>query len=89
MYTYIVERDVSVTKVITTLGYIFLLRLPMAIAPKAIGMAAEALVSFRRIENFLFHGTCVWSYFLDNCVYLSQNTQPISLMEHRYGDSEL
>ena len=57
VYAYLVENDVSVTKVITTLGYIFLLRLPMAIAPKAIGMAAEALVSFRRIENFLFHGT--------------------------------
>ena len=63
VYTYIVERDVSVTKVITTLGYIFLLRLPMAIAPKAIGMAAEALVSFRRIEDFLFHGTWCSCYF--------------------------
>jgi len=64
VYTYIIVDgdDINVTKVITVLGYIFLLRLPMAITPKAIGMASEAMVSFRRIEEFLFHGTEISSH---------------------------
>jgi ATP-binding cassette, subfamily C (CFTR/MRP), member 1 len=52
-YQYI-YKDITVEKVIVVLAYTNLLRLPMAIMPRAIGQFIESLVSFRRLEKFYF-----------------------------------
>ena len=46
--------DITVDKVIVVLAYTNLLRLPMAIMPRAIGQFIESLVSIRRLEKFYF-----------------------------------
>ena len=46
--------DITVDKVIVVLAYTNLLRLPMAIMPRAIGQFIESLVSMRRLEKFYF-----------------------------------
>ena len=50
-YQYIYQ-DITVDKVVVVLAYTNLLRLPMAIMPRAIGQFIESLVSYRRLEKF-------------------------------------
>ena len=50
------EKDFDVSKCITVLGYMNLMRLPMALMPKCTGAFVDSLVSHRRIANFLFKG---------------------------------
>ena len=45
--------DLNVNLMITVLAYINLIRLPMAIMPRAVGALAEAVVSAKRLERFL------------------------------------
>jgi ABC-type multidrug transport system fused ATPase/permease subunit len=52
-YQYIYQ-DITVDKVVVVLAYTNLLRLPMAIMPRAIGQFIESLVSYRRLEKFYF-----------------------------------
>jgi ATP-binding cassette subfamily C (CFTR/MRP) protein 1 len=47
-------QDITVPKVIVVLAYTNLLRLPMAIMPRAIGQFIESFVSFQRLEKFYF-----------------------------------
>ena len=48
--------DFDVSKCITVLGFMGLMRLPMALMPKCTGAFVDSLVSHRRIANFLFKG---------------------------------
>jgi ABC-type multidrug transport system fused ATPase/permease subunit len=48
--------DFDVSKCITVLGFMNLMRLPMALMPKCTGAFVDSLVSHRRIANFLFKG---------------------------------
>ena len=48
--------ELNVPKVVAVLGYMNLMRLPMALTPKMLGAFVDSLVSYGRLGTFLFKG---------------------------------
>ena len=48
--------QLNVPKVVAVLGYMNLMRLPMALTPKMLGAFVDSLVSYKRVGVFLFQG---------------------------------
>lgn len=48
--------ELNVPKVVAVLGYMNLMRLPMALTPKMFGAFVDSLVSYGRLGTFLFKG---------------------------------
>ena len=48
--------QLNVPKVVAVLGYMNLMRLPMALTPKMLGAFVDSLVSYKRLGVFLFQG---------------------------------
>merc|ERR1711968_404112 len=53
-YQYATGGSLTINKVITVMAYINLLRLPMAIMPRCIASFVESMVSYKRLEHFIF-----------------------------------